>query len=126
MANQNTHTNYWTIAGDWVPFSLQFCSASLIDTPGSNYLRFVLGLNNDGIVPVGSVESQQYFHHLSPSNHCHQDLLGDGEYTVAEPILLRNNNLNMNFQAPQFDSQSSIIHEEWHLSEFKNTFVSQC
>jgi len=88
MANQNTHTNYWTIAGDWVPL-LQFCSASLIDTPGSNYLRLVLGLNNDGVVPVGSVESQQYFHPLSHSSHCHQDLLGDGEYKVTEPILLR-------------------------------------
>lgn len=86
-ADQNPKTNYYTIAGNWSPFFS--CSASLIDTPGSRYLRFVLGLGaNDGIVPVESVESQPYFLNLPHSSHCHQDLLGDEEFKIAEPILL--------------------------------------
>jgi pimeloyl-ACP methyl ester carboxylesterase len=85
-ADQNPNTNYYTIAGNWSPFFS--CSASLIDTPGSNYLNFVLGMDNDGIVPVESVESQPYFLNLPHSFHCHQDLLGDEEFKIAEPILL--------------------------------------
>jgi hypothetical protein len=47
-------------------------------------------------VPIWSVESskqaskQPYFHNLSPlSPHCHQDLLGDEEFKLAEAILLK-------------------------------------
>ena len=85
-AAQNPKTNYYTVAGDWTPFD--FCSAFVIDTPGFNYLQFVFGLDNDGIVPIKSVQSQPYFHNLPLSHHCHQDLLGDEEYKLAEPILL--------------------------------------
>ena len=88
-AIQNPNTNYYTIAGSWTPsFSPQSCSEWPIDYPGWIYLGESA---NDGAVPIWSVESskQPYFHNLSPfSLHCHQDLLGDEEFKLAEPILL--------------------------------------
>ena len=88
-AIQNPNTNYYTIAGSWTPsFSPQSCSEWPIDYPGWIYLGESA---NDGAVPIWSVESskQPYFHNLAPSSpHCHQDLLGDEEFKLAEPILL--------------------------------------
>jgi pimeloyl-ACP methyl ester carboxylesterase len=90
-AIQNPNTNYYTIAGNWTPsFLHQSCSEWPIDYPGWIYLGESA---NDGAVPIWSVESskQPYFHNLSPlSPHCHQDLLGDEEFKLAEPILLGN------------------------------------
>src|SRR5712692_6449115 len=72
-AAQNPKTNYYTIAGDWTTFLP--CSAYFTDYLADNYLLIGLGLPNDGIVPVKSVESQPYFQNLSPHPppHCHQD-----------------------------------------------------
>jgi triacylglycerol esterase/lipase EstA (alpha/beta hydrolase family) len=88
-AIQNPNTIYYTIAGNWTPsFSSQSCSEWPIDYPGWIYLGESA---NDGAVPIWSVESskQPYFHNLLPvSSHCHQDLLGDEEFKLAEPIFL--------------------------------------
>lgn len=88
LATRNNNTNYYTIAGNWIPNAfIPNCSAQAIDFLGSTFLA----APSDGIVPLWSVEStnQTYFHNLLPhSTHCHQDLLGDQEFGLAEPILL--------------------------------------
>ena len=73
-ANQNTHTNYYTIAG--VDASCSFWPYSLVP--------------NDGLVTESSVESLPYSTSLLPHpSDCHWDLLHQTEYELAQPILLR-------------------------------------
>jgi len=64
-ANQNLHTNYYTIAG--------VCFDGL--------------LPNDGLVAKSSVHSEPYFHSLADSPNCHLDLLGSYEYGLVNNIL---------------------------------------
>jgi pimeloyl-ACP methyl ester carboxylesterase len=65
--NQNTHTNYYTIAGE----------CSFWPVP------------NDGLVTELSVESLPYSTALLPHpSDCHWDLLHQTEYELAQPILL--------------------------------------
>jgi pimeloyl-ACP methyl ester carboxylesterase len=69
MAHQNTHTKYYTIAGEcfsW-PFTL---------------------IPNDGVVAESSVESLKYSKVLAETPHCHMDLLSETEYAYAQPVLL--------------------------------------
>jgi triacylglycerol esterase/lipase EstA (alpha/beta hydrolase family) len=83
-APKNPNTDYHTIAGNWNP--TKTCSFHALNIPGYNFLIF-WGLPNDGIVPINSVESD--FNSLGRTSHCHQDLLGEEEYKLALPILLR-------------------------------------
>ena len=69
MAHQNTHTKYYTIAGEC--FSLPF---TLIP--------------NDGVVAESSVESLKYSKVLAETPHCHMGLLSETEYAYAQPVLL--------------------------------------
>ena len=64
-ANQNIHTDYYTIAG--------VCFDGL--------------LPNDGLVAKSSVHSKPYFHRLADSPNCHLDLLGIYEYGLVNNIL---------------------------------------
>ncbi len=82
---ENKNNRYFTIAGDWKPYIL--CSAFSIDSPGFNFYYWFEG-PNDGMVTIKSVESQPYFHNLRHSNHCHQDLLENEEFTIALPIMI--------------------------------------
>jgi pimeloyl-ACP methyl ester carboxylesterase len=66
MANQNTHTNYFTISG--------VCSNWPVD--------------NDGLVPEYSVESLPYSTPLPDSSHCHMGLLNEPEFQESQNILL--------------------------------------
>jgi pimeloyl-ACP methyl ester carboxylesterase len=64
-ANQNIHTKYYDIAGGCLSWPVP----------------------NDGLVTVESVESLQYSTHLPPTEDCHQYLLGNTEYGLAQHIL---------------------------------------
>jgi pimeloyl-ACP methyl ester carboxylesterase len=77
MASKNTHTNYYTIAGECLPF---------LELPFP--YGIVIPESNDGIVPLSSVESLPYSTSLGHTLHCHLDLLSDIEYGLAQPVLL--------------------------------------
>jgi uncharacterized alpha/beta hydrolase family protein len=70
----NLNTKYYTIAGDWMPLT----QGNLM-IPG----------NDDGLVPVESVESQQYFQSLGRTEHGHVKLLSEKEYQLSRDILIR-------------------------------------
>jgi len=72
-AEMNPNTKYYTIAGDWMPLT----QGNLM-IPG----------NDDGLVPVESVESQEYFQSLGQTEHGHAELLSDKEYQMSKDILL--------------------------------------
>jgi hypothetical protein len=44
--------------------------------------------NDDGLVSVESVESQQYFQHLGRTEHGHVELLSEKEYQMSKDILI--------------------------------------
>jgi uncharacterized alpha/beta hydrolase family protein len=69
----NPNTKYYTIAGDWMPL----IQGNLM-IPGKD----------DGLVPVESVESQQYFQSLGRTEHGHAELLSEKEYQMSKDILL--------------------------------------
>jgi uncharacterized alpha/beta hydrolase family protein len=71
----NPNTKYYTIAGDWMPLT----QGNLL-IPG----------NDDGLVPVESVESQQYFQSLGRTEHGHAELLSEKEYQMSKDILIGN------------------------------------
>lgn len=71
----NPNTKYYTIAGDWMPLT----QGNLM-IPG----------NDDGLVPVQSVESQQYFQSLGRTEHGHAELLSEKEYQMSKDILIGN------------------------------------
>jgi uncharacterized alpha/beta hydrolase family protein len=69
----NPDTKYYTIAGDWMPL-----------THGNPMIPG----NDDGLVPVESVESQEYFQSLGRTEHGHAELLSEEEYQMSKDILL--------------------------------------
>ena len=71
----NPNTKYYTIAGNWMPLT----QGNLM-VPG----------NDDGLVPVESVESQQYFQSLGRTEHGHAELLSETEYQMSKDILIGN------------------------------------
>ena len=75
-ALRNPHTTYYTIAGDWNPFLLFNClEPAWLPAVIMGYLP-LLGQegNNDGIVSISSVESQNYFISLNHTSNCHSNL----------------------------------------------------
>ena len=74
--SENTHTNYYTIAGECLPF---------LELP---FYGRVISEPNDGIVPVSSVDSLPYSTSLGHTLHCRSDLLSDIEYGLAQIVLL--------------------------------------
>ena len=71
----NPNTKYYTIAGKWMPLT----QGNLM-IPG----------NDDGLVTVESVESQQYFQSLGRTEHGHAELLSEKEYQMSKDILIGN------------------------------------
>ena len=69
----NPNTKYYTIAGYWMPL-----------IQGNLMIRG----NDDGLVAVESVESQEYFQSLGKTEHSHAELLSDKEYQMSKEILL--------------------------------------
>jgi hypothetical protein len=45
--------------------------------------------NVDGLAPVESVESQQYFQSPARTGHGHAELLSEKEYKMSKDILIR-------------------------------------
>jgi pimeloyl-ACP methyl ester carboxylesterase len=106
---KNANTKYYTIAGNWISvYSLQcttiFGPCIYIDIncpPLSNWLnwegwtwvalqnmwRFQIIGDDDGVVPVDSVEEPGEFTRLPQTNNCHTNLFSDEEYNYALPIL---------------------------------------
>ena len=72
----NPHTHYYTIGGDWDPFTgFTNCSSYFYYalTWGSNMVG-----KDDGLVPLESAVTpeEQPFVNIGLSNNCHTDLLG--------------------------------------------------
>jgi Palmitoyl protein thioesterase len=94
-AQENTHTNYYTIYGDWNP-SLPKINCPAVYSHGIDWLNlqkeFFLTFNepNDGIVPASSVEKlPNYVRHtsLEPTHDCHTNLLSKPEFDIAKDVL---------------------------------------
>lgn len=85
----NPNTKYYTIAGEWDPKlgNCQLTPFLPMEQSGSSDLP----KPNDGMVPLSSVESQDYFINLGHSKSCHTNLMSDYEYGLAKDVLLEVN-----------------------------------
>ena len=83
----NPNTKYYTIAGDWNPKSgnCQLTPALPMEQSGSSKLP----KPNDGMVPLSSVESQDYFTNLGHSKSCHSNLMSEYEYGLAKDVIVK-------------------------------------
>jgi triacylglycerol lipase len=97
----NPNTKYYTIAGEWDP-KLGNCQLSLF-APMEQSGSSTLTKPNDGIVPLSSVESQEYFINLGHSKSCHTNLMSDFEYGLAKEVIVEGSSSNQT--APQSSSQ---------------------
>jgi hypothetical protein len=101
----NPNTKYYTIAGEWDP-KLGNCQLTLflpMEQSGSS----TLPKPNDGMVPVSSVESQDYFINLGHSKSCHTNLMSDYEYELAKEVITEGNS-----SSNQTGSQQSLQQQE--------------
>ena len=49
---------------------------------------------NDGMVPLSSVESQDYFINLGHSKSCNTNLISDYEYGLAKEVIVEGSSSN--------------------------------
>jgi hypothetical protein len=82
----NPNTKYYTIAGDWNPESGNCQLTPFLPMEQSGFSN--LPKPNDGIVPLASVESQDYFINLGHSKSCHSNLMSEYEYGLAKDLIL--------------------------------------
>ena len=82
----NPNTKYYTIAGDWNPESGN-CQLTLA-LPMEKASSSTLPKPNDGVVPLSSVESQDYFINLGHSKSCHSNLMSEYEYGLAKDVIV--------------------------------------
>jgi uncharacterized alpha/beta hydrolase family protein len=101
----NPNTKYYTIAGEWDPKSgnCQLTPFLPMEQSGSS----TLPKPNDGMVPVSSVESQDYFINLGHSKSCHTNLMSDYEYELAKEVITEGNS-----SSNQTGSQQSLQQQE--------------
>jgi pimeloyl-ACP methyl ester carboxylesterase len=78
QANYNPNTNYYTIYGNWIWYYLG------IPVYGHPLIHGF----DDGLVPVWSVNSQDYFINIDYTFDSHFDLQTKNEYNIAYPILV--------------------------------------
>src|SRR5215208_1547352 len=85
----NANTKYYTIAGEWNPQlgNCQLTPFLPMEQSGSSDLP----KPNDGMVPLSSVESQDYFINLGHSKSCHTNLMSDYEYGLAKNVINQDN-----------------------------------
>ena len=115
----NPNTKYYTIAGEWDP-KLGNCQLSLfapMEQSGSSDLP----KPNDGMVPLSSVESQDYFINLGHSKSCHTNLMSDYEYGLAKDVILGDNK-QTGIQQQQKQQQPS--QQQPSQQKIQNTGVS--
>ena len=101
----NPNTKYYTIAGDWNPKSGN-CQLTLA-LPMEQSSSSTLPKPNDGIVPLSSVESQDYFINLGHSKSCHSNLMSEYEYGLAKDVIVEGSSSNSGSSSNQTGSQSS-------------------
>ena len=82
----NPNTKYYTIAGDWNPESGNCQLTPFLPMEQSGFSN--LPKPNDGIVPLSSVESQDYFINLGHSKNSHSNLMSEYEYKLAKDLIL--------------------------------------
>ena len=99
----NPNTKYYTIAGEWDP-KLGNCQLSLF-APMEQSGSSTLPKPNDGVVPLSSVESQEYFINLGHSKSCHTNLMSDYEYGLAKEVIVEGSSNQTGSQQPQQPSQ---------------------
>ena len=95
----NPNTKYYTIAGDWNPESGNCQLTPFLPMEQSGFSN--LPKPNDGIVPLSSVESQDYFINLGHSKSCHSNLMSEYEYGLAKVILVEGSSNQTGSQEPQ-------------------------
>ena len=95
----NPNTKYYTIAGEWDP-KLGNCQLSLF-APMEQSGSSTLPKPNDGVVPLSSVESQEYFINLGHSKSCHTNLMSDYEYGLAKEVIVEGSSNQTGSQKPQ-------------------------
>jgi predicted alpha/beta hydrolase family esterase len=101
----NPNTKYYTIAGDWNP-ELGNCQLTpFLPMEQSGFSN--LPKPNDGIVPLSSVESQDYFINLGHSKSCHSNLMSEYEYGLAKRIIFEGSSSQTGSQQPQPQPQPS-------------------
>jgi hypothetical protein len=83
----NPNTQYYTIAGEWDPNTgnCQLTPFLPMEQSGSSSLP----KPNDGMVPLSSVESQDYFINLGHSKSCHTNLMSEYEYGLAKDVMIK-------------------------------------
>ena len=89
---KNPNTKYYTIAGDWNPKSGN-CQLTLA-LPMEQSSSSTLPKPNDGIVPLSSVESQDYFINLGHSKSCHSNLMSEYEYGLTKDVIVEGSSSN--------------------------------
>ena len=99
----NPNTKYYTIAGEWDPKSGN-CQPSLF-TPMEQSSSSILPKPNDGMVPLSSVESQDYFINLGHSKSCHTNLMSDYEYGLAKEVIVEGSSSNQTTPQPSSQPQ---------------------
>ena len=102
---KNPNTKYYTIAGDWNPKSGN-CQLTLA-LPMEQSSSSTLPKPNDGIVPLSSVESQDYFINLGHSKSCHSNLMSEYEYGLAKDVIVEGSSSNSSSSSNQTGSQPS-------------------
>jgi uncharacterized alpha/beta hydrolase family protein len=102
---KNPNTKYYTIAGDWNPKSGN-CQLTLA-LPMEQSSSSTLPKPNDGIVPLSSVESQDYFINLGHSKSCHSNLMSEYEYGLTKDVIVEGSSSNSSSSSNQTGSQPS-------------------
>ena len=95
----NPNTKYYTIAGDWNPESGN-CQLTLA-LPMEKASSSTLPKPNDGVVPLSSVESQDYFINLGHSKSCHSNLMSEYEYGLAKDVIVEGSSSSNQTGSPQ-------------------------
>ncbi|HJU58651.1 MAG TPA: alpha/beta fold hydrolase [Nitrososphaeraceae archaeon] len=101
----NPNTKYYTIAGDWNPESGNCQLTPFLPMEQSGFSN--LPKPNDGIVPLSSVESQDYFINLGHSKSCHSNLMSEYEYGLAKGVLVEGSSNQTGSQQQQSQQQQS-------------------
>ena len=106
----NPNTKYYTIAGDWNP-KLGNCQLTLA-LPMEESSSSTLPKPNDGVVPLSSVESQDYFINLGHSKSCHSNLMSEYEYGLAKDVIVEGSSSSSNQSGSQQPQQPSQQQQE--------------
>src|ERR671911_1812874 len=99
QVKMNPNTKYYTIAGDWNPESGNCQLTPFLPMEQSGFSN--LPKPNDGMVPLSSVESQDYFISLGHSKSCHSNLMSEYEYGLAKGVIVESSSNQTGSQQPQ-------------------------